>query len=209
MSLIQETIPKSYEEYTEVLINSTRNRYINNRTKSVSIFNLDLKEFCKLIKDILNKDEKQRFLTKYEKRFLKKAITIFNKKNISVKDYGAIHTLSIQAVIERLIMIKKELLKKIRSRDLNSSPIDDEALRAINNIQEQIQTLINEKERINLNDTIIMRTFVTKVQIAFKNLNELIIAILHNNLDEIRNVSDFILEGLNFGDFVVENKFVA
>jgi len=209
--LIQKTIPSKFGEIADIFETSTSRIYVNNRTKKVDYLGYEFKRLNKIISHVLKVNEKNKILLKFEKKYLKYLQKLFNKEipTITINQFIKVIDFSFQAINERFIDIEKKIIHQLQSNNLEAEKNDDEYLFVIQNIRLQINSLNKEfsDEKLNQNKTR-LRIFIKKLQILYRNLNEVVISIIREEYEEIESLSNTILRTEKI-EFKISNKIFA
>lgn len=207
--LVYQAIPESYKLFTQLVHDSLDRCYKNRRAKKV-IYGEFIKDFKRLIEEILKKDKISNFLIREEKEYLNFALSVFGKSKggITFEDYESLVQYSFESVIARLRRIKEELLDKIKENRLNASDIDNEYFFALENILQQVETLDDYFKNKNWTERKDKNEMIRKALLVFKNLNELVMSIAFKDIDSISYISNSILNFDNI-KFDIKNKLVS
>jgi hypothetical protein len=207
--LVYQAIPESYKLFTQLVHDSVDRCYKNRRTKKV-IYGEVIKDFKRLIEEILAKDKISNFLIKEEKEYLNFALSVFrkSKERVSFEDYELLVQYSFESVIVRLRKIKEELIDKIKYNKLEVSDIDNEYFFALENILQQVETLDDYFRNKNWTERKDKNEMIKKALLVFKNLNELVLSIAFKDTDSISYISNSILNFDNI-QFNIKNKLVS
>lgn len=207
MPIIQKTIPKGYQAFTNLIYDTFDKKYFVKRTKKMLFFNKE--SLSLLITKILDIDKSEKILLKNEKRILDLIEKFVAKKTqeIQLKDYNKMVDLSFKALKERVQNIKSCLEKNMKAKKLHFSKIDSEYFLALDNILKQLDIVseeIKNKDYFANNS----KELIKKLQMISKNLNNLVYSILEEDFDSIKNISHDILYNDKI-EFNITEKLVA
>jgi len=128
--------------------------------------------------------------------------------NIPIQKYIILVNLSFKAVWKRVLKIKQALTTKIKNKKINASQIDYEYFFSLENLLQQIESLkktFSDKNWEKRTDVELIRR---KTLVIFKNLHNLILSIVRNDHDSVRDISNSILSYDQLS-FDIDNKLIS
>ncbi|HLC85127.1 MAG TPA: hypothetical protein VJH22_05025 [Candidatus Nanoarchaeia archaeon] len=186
-------LPLDYlENVAPIFEDTTRNKYVNHRTKVVTFYSKTFPLINKRITSALREDDQSHYLTGAERKFLGSAKRIFSKtKNPKVDEYSKLIGLSVEATISRLQKIRKGIL------EIEPTRYQKRILFTISVQLAQCATLLErfrsiEKER-KIEISQIEQLIRTCAQV-FDDLIRLYASIIHKDESALSAVSDQILD---------------
>jgi len=210
MILIQESFPSNYGALTQIFVSSTDKTYVTRRLKRVNFYALDFKKTIKLIDNLLETNKKKKFMLKEEKKFLQFAQKLFsnNRSYVKAEDFVELLGRSFVAVVARLIQVQKELIHSIKEKHLDVDCLDNEYLFTIQNLLDQVRTLHEDVKNFKWDNQNQLLSLSRKSHLVLRNLNEVIMSISIEQFEDIKPLSDTVLESLKV-EFSTTNKIFA